>query len=234
MRSRSKKNVGIIGVAPDSRAHLLKRITELTPVRCEQDHLHVVIDSNPEIPDRTGFLLEKNESPLPLLLESVARLEQAGVEIVGIACNTAHYWHSQLQDATEMQILNLVELVAEEAARRTQPGELAGILATTGTVRMRLYEKALAAAGRKSLVPEEADQTKLMECIYGQRGIKLGHVQENRAVIEEIWEHLAERGAKVAIVGCTELMLPFRRDCGLPLVDPISALAGRIVELSRA
>lgn len=235
MSSRSKKIVGIIGgMGPECTAELFLQITALTPVRIEQDHLHVIIDSNPEIPDRTGFLLGQNESPLPLLLESVARLEAVGAEVVGIACNTAHYWYRELQAATEMQILNMVELAAQDAAKRTKPGELVGIMATTGTIRMKLYEKALAAAGRKTLVPDDADQERVMECIYGARGIKLGYVSENRRGLEEVWTRLAERGATTAIAGCTEVMLPFRQECSLPLVDPITVLAGQLVELAGA
>ena len=171
MSSSSKKIVGIIGgMGPECTAELLMRIPELTPVEREQDHLHVVIDSNPEIPDR-----------IP-----------AG----------------------------------------TGPGELVGILATTGTIRMRLYEKALAAAGRKALVPDDEDQERVMECVYGRRGVKLGYVSENRRRLEEVWTRLAERGAATAIAGCTEVMLPFREDCPSLLVDPISVLAGRIVQLA--
>ncbi len=109
---------------------------------------------------------------------------------------------------------------------------MVGILATTGTIRMRLYEKALAAAGRKALVPDDEDQERVMECVYGRRGVKLGYVSENRRRLEEVWTRLAERGAATAIAGCTEVMLPFREDCPSLLVDPISVLAGRIVQLA--
>ena len=235
MSPSSKKIVGIVGgMGPECAADLLHRITELTVVRREQDHLHVVLDSNPEIPDRTRAILDGGESPLPELLRSVARLETAGAELIGIACNTAHYWYDQIRSAAKVPILNMVELAVEEAARRARPGEAVGLLATTGTVRTGLYEKALAGAGRRTLVPDDVDQARLMECIYGERGIKMGHADENRSAIEEIWSRLSERGAAVAIAGCTEVMLPFRRECSLPLVDPIAVLAGRLVELAGA
>jgi len=229
-----RKVIGIIGgMGVESTADLYLRIVALTPVRVEQDHLHVIVDSNPAIPDRTRAILEGGESPLPELLKSVARLEAAGVDLIGMACNTAHYWHGDLEAAARVPVLNMVELAAADAARQTKPEEAVGVLATSGTIRSGLYEKALAKAGRKVVAPDEGDQARLMECIYGARGIKLGHVEENRSRIEAIWGRLAKRGAAVAIAGCTEVMLPFRGGKStVPFVDPISVLAGKLVELA--
>ena len=240
MSERVQKVVGIIGgMGPESTADLFRRITELTQTQCEQEHLHVIVDSNPKVPDRTGYLLGRNESPLSALLESVSRLEEAGAEVVGIACNTAHFWHEQLQSSTRMQILDMVKLAAADACGETSEGDAVGVLATWGTVRMRLYERALSALGRRSLVPEQAEQDELMDCIYGDEGVKLGRVAENRGRIEVIWRGLLARGAKVVIAGCTEVMLPFRTVTGdavtgLPsrLIDPISVLAKKLVEVA--
>ncbi|MEJ2189400.1 MAG: aspartate racemase, partial [Acidobacteriota bacterium] len=49
-----QKVVGVLGgMGPESTAELLAKIVRATPVVREQDHLRVVVDNNPKIPDRT-------------------------------------------------------------------------------------------------------------------------------------------------------------------------------------
>ena len=53
--------------------------------------------SVPQVPDRVGPLLTgTGESPLPAMARGVAALNGLGVDIIAIACNTAHAWHGDL------------------------------------------------------------------------------------------------------------------------------------------
>jgi len=73
------KVVGILGgVGPEATVDLLHRIIRATPVHNEQEHLRIIVDCNPQIPDRTLAILGKGESPLSELVKTALNLEKAG------------------------------------------------------------------------------------------------------------------------------------------------------------
>ena len=74
------RRVGIIGgMGPLAKVDLYQKIISNTPATKDQDHIPLIIDNYPQIEDRTGFILGKNESPLPKLIESATRLKNAYV-----------------------------------------------------------------------------------------------------------------------------------------------------------
>ena len=65
------RRVDIIGgMGPLATVDLYKKIIDSTDAQKDQDHIPLIIDNYPQIEDRTGFILGKNESPLPKLIES--------------------------------------------------------------------------------------------------------------------------------------------------------------------
>ncbi|WP_353845030.1 aspartate/glutamate racemase family protein, partial [Thermomicrobium sp.] len=47
--------IGILGgMGPLATVDLYRKIIEATPAERDQDHLHVIIDADPSIPDRTA------------------------------------------------------------------------------------------------------------------------------------------------------------------------------------
>ncbi|HDH63258.1 MAG TPA: amino acid racemase, partial [Firmicutes bacterium] len=87
------KTVGIIGgMGPEATLDLFYKIIKNTPAKKDQEHIHLIIDNYPQIPDRTQFILGKGENPLPYLLRSANLLENAGVDAICMPCNTAHFF----------------------------------------------------------------------------------------------------------------------------------------------
>jgi len=69
------------GMGPESTAELFESIIKATPVRSEQEHLRIIINNNPQIPDRTRAILGRGESPLGELTKTALNLERVGAEI---------------------------------------------------------------------------------------------------------------------------------------------------------
>ena len=70
---------GTLGeMGPEATMELFRRVLDLTPAKRDQDHIHVIVDSNPKIPDRTMAILGKGESPLPMMITTAETLESAG------------------------------------------------------------------------------------------------------------------------------------------------------------
>ncbi len=116
-----------------------------------------------------------------------------------------------------------------------------GLLATTGTVKCRVYHDILDAAGFKIITPDDAHQAKVMEAIYGDKGVKAGFTEGPcRENLMAALAHLVDRGAGVIILGCTELPLLLSHNEAFPVkdriiavLDPTDVLARKVVQFAQ-
>ena len=218
-----KKTIGIIGgMGPLATVDLFEKITLHTRAERDQDHLHVLIDSNIAIPDRTAALLHGGPDPRPELIASARRLERMGAQALIMPCNTAHNYYDDVAAAVSVPVLHMIRLTAQ-ALERAGIGA-AGLLATDGTVQTGIYQRSFAGSGVDLLLPDEAGQRAVMDMIY--RGVKAGDLRYDPAAVRRAMEALLDRGAKTLILGCTELPLAVKLyGLDLPVVDPTLELA---------
>lgn len=216
-----KKVVGIIGgMGPLATADLFLKIIRNTPARCDQEHLRIVIDNNPGIPDRTAYVVGKGADPRGLLVETARNVESMGASFLAIPCNTAHFFHADIQAAVKVPVLHIMKEVACYLHGKVKT---AGILASTGTLKTRLYEDGLAAMGMTAVVPSGHDQEEVMDCIYG---VKAGDLVKSRELALRSGEKLVSMGAQAVIAGCTEIPLVLHEgDLKVPVIDATQILA---------
>lgn len=230
------KTIGIIGgMGPAATADLLKKITDMTDADCDQEHIHILIDSNTRIPDRTAAILHGGEDPVPEMLASARRLESMGADLLIMPCNTAHWFLPVLEKEVDIPFLNM----PVETARllRERGVETAAVLATDGTVQSGLYEEALRAEGILAIYPDDYQQSTIMNLIYGyiKRGI-LNPAELPRDEMIDIDNDLRSRGAQALLLACTELPVAFgimglyEDDC----VDPTAVLASAAIRAAGA
>lgn len=225
-----KKTLGIIGgMGPMATADLFKKVIQNTPASRDQDHLHVLIDNNTNIPDRTAALLEGAESPLPQLIASADRLADAGAEFLIMPCNTAHGFYEPLQEHARVPVLNMIELTIKQL--QASGISCAALFATTGTIRTGIYQKY--AGTVKLLLPSEEEQAALMGMIY--QGVKAGVSDYPAGDVQRAAERLLAEGAQAVILGCTELPLAYEAyGLRFPAVDPTLVLAKAAVSFALA
>ena len=85
-----EKVIGILGgMGPEATVDLFRRIIRATPAEKDQDHIRVIVDSNPKIPDRTAAIMGVGPSPLLEMTKTAKNLEKAGADSIIIPCNTA-------------------------------------------------------------------------------------------------------------------------------------------------
>lgn len=221
--------VGIVGgMGPESTIDLMKKIFDRTPAQREQDHIHLIVDSNPKTPDRTAHIIGQGASPMPLICEGIRRVTAAGADLIAIPCNTAHVFIEDLRAATHKPVLDMVELCAKAGASRFGARARFGILATTGTVQSGLYADRFRRHDLKVMTPKPAEQHELMEAIYGPQGIKLGHLRDNAPRVLALGRRLIERGCSGVVAACTEVTLVMA-GADFPMIDPVEHLAQEIV-----
>ncbi|MDR2315795.1 MAG: aspartate/glutamate racemase family protein [Pseudomonas sp.] len=234
--------LGIVGgVGPAATVDFMGKVVANTPAGCDQDHIKMVVEQNPQIPDRTANLLRAEADPTMAMYATCKRLESSGANAIAIPCNTAHAFVERIQGHLRVPIVNMLTETIEWIKKTYGSKEPIGLLATSGTVKSQVYHEAANRAGLQIIVPAPDYQNLVMESIYGERGIKAGRTDGLcREQLLTAAQHLAEAGAQVLILGCTELPLVLDH-CDsyelngreVALVDPTTILAQKCVALAQ-
>jgi aspartate racemase len=233
------KTIGVLGgMGPAASVDFYRRIVDATDAARDQDHLHVLIDSDPAVPDRTAFLLGDGADPTPTLIAMAQRLERAGAELLVMACNTASAFAPRVAAAVGVPLLNWPDEVATGVLTR-QPGLThAGVLATTGTITSGLYQQAFGRHGIDVVVPATPQQDLVMQAIYGPAGVKAGspNMSAARDQVTECGRALARSGAQAIVLACTELSVLFATGGApswpAPTFDAAQVVAERLIDLA--
>jgi aspartate racemase len=104
-------------------------------------------------------------------------------------------------------------------------------MGTTGTISGGLFQKRLASANIKTIVPVDTHQTRVMAAIYD---IKNSRSKRSRKQITPdlvaVAESLVSAGAQAIIAGCTEIPLALKHEhLSVPYFDALTILARNAV-----
>jgi aspartate racemase len=223
-----KKTLGIIGgVGPLATMFIGEMIVRRTAAEKDQDHVNMIITNNTTIPDRTAFILGvSNDNPVPVIVSDAHRLTAAGADVLAIPCNTAHSFYEQIQNETELPV---IDMIGETVGRAVKEGaKRIGILATSGTITTGVYQEACESLGMTPIVPDSYVQEIVMSLIYDD--IKAGKPsnQQKWLIIEQAMQ---EAGCDKVILGCTELSV-VREELDLDdrWIDSLVVLAETAIE----
>lgn len=213
--------LGVLGgMGPAATVDFLAKLQAFTPAKSDQDHIRVLVDINPKVPDRNA----PGSLAGPVLAEMAGALQGAGADVLAIACNTAHAYADLIQRASGLPLIDMIETAA--SAARDLGARRVGVLGTKGA--LRLYREYLAAQamGLVSLSPER--QEAFMTTIYKIKGGDLG--ADVRGEMAAYAAELIAGGAEAVIAGCTEAPLALgAKDVGAPFIDAGELLARRCV-----
>lgn len=227
--------VGILGgMGPLATADLYRKIILATPAARDQDHLHVVIDADPSVPDRSAALRGEAPDPTPWLLRGARRLEAAGAVFIVVPCNTAHAFLPAVRPQVGIPILDMIAETAARVRVDFPAARRVGVLATRGTIASGLYHRALAAEGLAAITPDDAAQDRLVGAAIA--AVKAGDTSAAvGALVVEAGRGLVAAGAEVLLAACTELPLVLTAaNAPAPLLDPTQALAEVAVREARS
>lgn len=234
--------IGIIGgVGPAATVDFMNKIIRNTDACRDQDHVKLIVEHNPKIPDRTANLIADGEDPTIAIYSACKRLEANDAALIAIPCNTAHAYVERIQPYLSIPIVNMLFETISYTLRHYSGREKVGLLATSGTIASRVYHDAAQGAPFELIVPDQEHQQKVMRAIYGEKGVKAGYVEgECKEDLMQALTHLVDRGATVVILGCTELPLLLAQTPDLAVagknvavLDPTEILARRCVSLSQ-
>ena len=205
-------------------AHFFKVLAERVRAEKDQDYPRIIIDNNPNNPDRTAAITGRGENPVDEIVISLKNLESAGAQVIAMPCISAHYYYDEIAGSTAVPLINMIEETYKVYSEKIS-GKIVGLLATTGTVIsgnfLRFFPEEV------MVFPDEYSQENLvMEAIYGEKGIKIGEVAYPKGLLIQAAAELINKGAEAIIAGCTEVSVILKNE-DLPVyyLDPIIILA---------
>ena len=214
------KVLGVLGgMGPAATVAFMERVVALTPAAGDEDHIRMLVDLNPQVPNRHS----DPDGARRVLGGMAARLGDMGAEVLAMPCNTAHA-HAEAIRAAGLPFLDMIAATVQAAA--ATGARRIGVLATPGGE--ALYAEALAAAGLEAVTLQGADRAAFMPAVLG---FKAGDPGDGpRTEMRRLAAALAKAGAEVVIGGCTEVPLLLTADeAAVPLVDSAEVLAAACV-----
>jgi len=237
--SAGRATIGVIGgMGPDATVDFFAKLVAASHGGRDQDHLRVVIDNDPSVPDRTAAIEGRGASPAPHLARMARGLIAQGATLLVMPCNSAHAFAAAIAEAAgTVPFVDLIETTVAATRARLPGVQRVGLLATDGTLAARLYHDAYTRAGIEALAPLADDQVGVMEAIYA---VKRGGANDTElARLRLACERLVERGAEALIAGCTEIPLLLREGdieqagASVPFISSTDELVVRTLALAQ-
>lgn len=225
--------VGVLGgMGPEATIDFMTDVLNVTRAEKDQDHLHLVVDQNPKIPNRQAAIRAGGDAVDRALAAMARRLEGAGADFLVMPCNSAHAFERAIREATALPFVSIVEVCVDAIESLHPENGRVAVLATDGLLATDIYQRALADAGFACVLPTNEEQERLMQLIHRiKAGDKRGDVRDGMAGLAK---RLVERGAEVVLAACTEIPLVLEAgDLPVPIVSSTEALAKRTVALAR-
>lgn len=221
----ARRVIGVLGgMGPLATVDLYRKIIEATPARRDQDHLHVIIEGDPSVPDRTEALLRNGLDPTPYLVAGARRLESAGTDFIVMPCNTAHAFLPRVQAEVSIPFLSMIDETARAVAAIVSPGATVGILATAGTIASGLYQQAFEMEGIRAVTPGVDAQANISQAIAAVKAGRTGRATSDLVLAAS--REMIQVGVHALVAACTELPIVLQQeDVPVALIDPTKILA---------
>ena len=223
------KVVGVMGgMGPAATVDFMSKVIALTPAEKDQDHIRMLVDNNPTVPDRQVAMASAGEDSGPVLVEMAVGLERAGADFLVMPCNTAHAWVDVIRDAVDIPLISIID----ETVAACAGYDAVGLLSTSGCLKSHVYQEGLEAGGKKVVLPDDAEVAEIMDLVFRVKAGDL--VDEVFRRMAAVANALARRGAEVVVAACTEI--PLVLDEGIidiPVIKSTDILAAATVARAR-
>ena len=221
------KSIGIIGgLGPRTAFQFSQRINDrFTFATKIQPNL--LLENLPVSDEMLERMTKGDSCPeiLKLMLDSIHKLNSAGVDLIVIPCNTVHVFIDSLRNNSRVPILSIIE----ETTKICEGNKLKimGILGSNTTIKQKLYRDSLSGKRIKTIMPRAEEQEAINDIIFRINRDKVHFSDQGRLL--EIIQNLNARGAETVLLACTDLQqIIFTKDTTVPLMDSFAILEERV------
>jgi len=225
---KKRKIIGVLGgMGPQASSrfysYLISKSIYDYGVKNNNEFPEILLDSIP-VPD---FISDTESMKIAeeMLIDRVRRLSLYPVDILCIACNTAHILLPKLRRFTITPFISLIDEVHKEI--KTNRLNRVGLLSSMTTYNEGLYQKK--GQGFELIYPKNKMRLLLEKSI---RQVIAGEDEENIAkdIYPELDKYITQNQLEAVIIGCTELSVIFGQDRSVPRIDSLGVLANAVLK----
>ena len=220
--------LGVIGgMGPLATVKFYDKVVLNTDAHNDNEHIDLVVLNHSTMPDRTRCIIEKKDLEfLNVIKKDLEILDNIGVDVVAIPCNTSHYFYDEFSKYTNLKIINMIEETILEI-KRIGVKQVA-VFGTIGTLNSKVYDKYAQKYGIEVKELSAEDKNSVMDIIYK---IKETNNLENKEFIEILNKYCDKD--TIGIIACTELSL--LDICkSINTIDALDVLVKKSIELCGA
>lgn len=210
------KKLGLIGgIGPESTILYYQKLVYGLQKRIGPKFFPNIVIESLNVFDVLSFCEdEKYHELVQYLMRGINNLIAAGAEIIALTGNTPHIVFEQLQLASSVPLISIIEPTSSEAAAKNYSS--VGLLGTKFTMQADFFKKPFLNRGIQVVVPSPSEQLLIGNKISNEleHGLVLKQTQEE--FIQIIQRLHTENGIQAIVLGCTELPLLFH-DIKLPV-----------------
>lgn len=215
--------IGILGgIGPEASAEfyhrLIKKLQGTGLIKGNKDFPQIIINSIPApelVGDKISF------SQLAPYKDGLRELDEFGVDLIVMVCNTIYLYYDGLQKITRVPILNL----KLEVKRKIENGKFRklALIGTPKTMKSRLYRF----NGIKYAPLSDKETRQISAAIFKYN--KGEDKAKQRQIVEQIARRCIGHGADAILLACTETAIMLEK-ADIPKIDTIDVLVESVVE----
>ena len=190
--------IGILGgMGTQAGLDFCNKLAKLNRGKLDQQYPMFVLYNKSNTPKRPENL-KKYYNVLKALLEGCEMLQKNKCKFIVMPCNTAHYWHKDIQKKIKIPLLSM----PKEVYLYSKKNSTVGILCTEATLETKVYNNYFD-KNFKLISPEKKLQKNSVNKAI--KLVKMGKVKEAEIALRPAVKYLIKRKCKKIILGCTEL-----------------------------
>ena len=220
--------LGVIGgMGPLATVKFYDKVVLNTDAHNDNEHIDLVVLNHSTMPDRTRCIIEKKDLEfLNVIKKDLEILDNIGVDVVAIPCNTSHYFYDEFKNFENLKIINMIEETILEIKRRGI--KKVAVFGTLGTLNSKVYNKYAEENGIEVKELSIEDKKTVMDIIYK---IKETNNLENKEFVEILNKYCDNE--TIGIIACTELsLLDICKN--INTIDALDVLVNKSIEYSGA
>ena len=133
--------IGILGgMGTQAGLDFCNKLAKLNRGKLDQQYPMFVLYNKSNTPKRPENL-KKYYNVLNALVEGCKMLEKNKCKFIVMPCNTAHYWHNDIQKKIKIPIISMPKEVYVNTEKTCKINSTIGILCTEATLKTKIYSQ---------------------------------------------------------------------------------------------
>ena len=194
--------IGILGgMGTQAGLDFCNKLAKLNRGKMDQKYPMFILYNKSNTPKRPENL-KKYTNVLKELVAGCKMLQKNKCKFIVMPCNTAHYWHADIQRKINVPLISMPKEVYNYTSKTCKKNSKIGILCTEATLKTKIYNNYFDRSFQLISPSKKIQKKSVNKAI---KLVKMGRVKDAEKAIKSSVNFLIRKKCKKIILGCTEL-----------------------------